>query len=200
MTTTLRVRSLLTVLVLALGTAVGTATAAHAHTQLASSDPVDGGTVTGPLSAVQLTFTGQIISGEVTVTGPAGTGAGTGPADVAGAVVTQAVELTEAGEYTVDYTVTAGDGHPLSGTLTFSYAPPTPEASPTASPETSPTAFPEASPTASPAAGASEASAGSRPPSDGGSAWLWAAAAVVVAGAALLIARWLRGRPGRGSA
>jgi len=122
-----RVRGPLIVFALIVGMLLGIATAAQAHTGLASSDPAEGSTVTGPPPAVGLTFSGQVLLREVTVTGPTGAAA-TGGATVNGAVVTQPVALTDAGTYTVDYAVTSSDGHPVEGIATFVYAPPPPPA------------------------------------------------------------------------
>ena len=70
-----RLRGLLTLFALMISVVLGTATAAHAHTGLSSSNPADGSTLTSPVPAVDLTFTGQVLLREVTVTGPAGTSA-----------------------------------------------------------------------------------------------------------------------------
>lgn len=179
-----RLRGLLAVLVLTISVVLGTATAAQAHTALGSSNPADGSTLTTPLPAVGLTFTGQVLLGEVTVTGPAGASAATGAATANGAVVTQPVTLTAAGTYTVGYAVTSGDGHPLEGTLTFTYAPP------------APTSASAAPPAGSAAAEPSEAAVQSPAQQSGGvPGWvLAAAAALLVAGAVLVIVGRLRAR------
>ncbi|SFL86926.1 copper resistance CopC family protein [Geodermatophilus ruber] len=178
-------RGLLTVLVLAIGLVLGTATAVQAHTGLGSSNPVDGSTLTTPLPAVDLTFTGQVLLREVTVTGPAGASAASGTATTAGAVVSQPVTLTDAGRYTVAYAVTSGDGHPVEGSVSFTYAPP-PPATPTSE---------AAAPTSSAPAAPTEAAA-QRPAEEpaGLPGWVLAAAAVLVTGAVLLTARRLRSR------
>ena len=186
-----RLRSLLAVLVLAVGVLLGTATAAQAHTALASTNPAEGSTLAAPLAAVELTFTGQVLLREVTVTGPAGASAATGAATASGSVVSQPVALDAAGTYTVGYSVTSSDGHTLDGSLTFSYAPP---AQPTTAPATTSSAVPSAS-AGSPAAEPSEASAETpAPASDGVPVWLLAVIAVLVVAAAVLVGRRLRSR------
>jgi len=191
-----RLPSLLTVLAVVVGVLLGTSTAAQAHTALASTNPAEGSTLTGPLPAVELTFTGQVLLREVTVTGPAGASAAAGAATASGAVVRQPVTLDAAGTYTVGYAVTSSDGHTLEGSLTFGYAPPAP---PTTAPPT--TAPPASSTSAAPAPvtpavdGPSEASAESpAPASDGVPVWLIALVALLVVAAAVLAARRLRSR------
>jgi copper resistance protein C len=178
-------RSVLAVLVLAVGMLLGSATAAQAHTALASTNPAEGSTLTGPLPAVELTFTGQVLVREVTVTGPAGASAATGPATASGAVVSQPVTLDAAGTYTVGYAVTSSDGHTVDGSLTFTYAPPAAVAS-TAPATPSPTA---AAPQPSEASAESPA-----PASVGVPLWLVAVVAGLVVAAAVLVGRRLRSR------
>jgi methionine-rich copper-binding protein CopC len=144
----------------ALGVVVGTATDAHAHTRLESTDPPDGSTLTGPLTAVTLTFGGAVRVGEVRVTGPSGVSAATGAASVGGAVVTQPVTLVEDGLHTVEYAVTADDGHRLAGSVTFAYNVPTTAPVATTPPTTSSAAGgspPPPNAEASPVAGPNEA-------------------------------------------
>ncbi len=179
-----RVRGLLIVFAVLIGMLLGTATAAQAHTELASSNPADGSTLTGPLPAVELTFTGSVLLRDVTVTGPAGTSPVTGAATVAGAVVTQPVALTDAGTYAVAYAVTSSDGHPVEGTLTFTYAPPSPP-SPT-SEAAAPTST--SAPVSTPAAPSEAAADSPAQSSTGLPGWAFAAgAAVVVAVAAAVL-------------
>lgn len=99
---------------------------AGAHTELASSDPVDGGTVDGPVDTVTLTFSRNIelagkgvevldATGEVVTT----------DADVAGAVVTvEPVQPLGAGPYGVRWAVRSGDAHPVRDTFAFTVAGP----------------------------------------------------------------------------
>jgi copper resistance protein C len=184
-----RLRWLLAVPALVVGVLLGTGSAAQAHTALSSTDPADGSTVTGPLPTVGLTFSSRVLSGEVTVTDPAGDSATAGEATVEGAIVTQPVALAAPGAYTVAYEVTSDDGHRLEGRLTFTYAPPVPP--PTAGQAAPSTPVPRA------AVEPSEAAAGSAPPgSDGLPGWVapTAAAVVLAAVAGVLVVRRRAGR------
>jgi copper resistance protein C len=188
-----RLRALLAVLAAALCLVLGTATAASAHTALESSNPAEGSTVTAPLPAVDLTFSGAVLVREVTVTGPDGAPAVAGAATAAGGVVTQPVALAAAGTYTVGYAVTSSDGHPVEGTVSFTYAPPPPPAPTTAAAApTTATAAPETpDDAAEPAEAAAERSTG-----DPSGIPLWivlTGAAAVVVGAVLAVRR-LRSR------
>ncbi|RPF21978.1 copper resistance CopC/CopD family protein [Myceligenerans xiligouense] len=108
----------LTMLALVLGAAPATA-----HTKLDSAAPADGTTHDGAPAAITLTYTLPVtpLGDTVVVTGPDGTV----PVEVTqqqdGVVVvaTPARKLTN-GDYTVDWTVAAQDGHPLQGTVRFS--------------------------------------------------------------------------------
>ena len=181
-----RVRGLLVLCALLIGMLLGTATAARAHTQLASSNPADGATLTESQPAVELTFTGPVLLREVTVTGPAGTNPVSGAATAAGAVVTQPVALTDAGAYAIAYAVTSSDGHPVEGTLTFTYAPPS-LPSPTSEPTTPSSTSEPPSAAAAPAAPSEAAADSPARSSTGLSGWSFATgAAVVVALVAVL--------------
>jgi methionine-rich copper-binding protein CopC len=183
-----RLRILLTVLAVMVGVLLGTATAAQAHTALASTNPAEGSTLTGPLPAVELTFTGPVLLREVTVTGPTGASSAAGAATASGAVVSQPVALDAAGTYTVGYAVTSSDGHILEGALTFGYAPPAP---PTTAPATTSSAVPASSAAAEPSEASAESPAAA---SNGVPVWLLAVIGVLVVAAAVLVGRQLRSR------
>ncbi|WP_348789619.1 copper resistance CopC family protein [Leifsonia sp. NPDC080035] len=109
------------------------ATAASAHDYLVSSDPAADSTVQSPLDTVALTFNDRVLdlggngSGTLlTVTGPdgAGTHYETGCPSIADAVVSAPVALGAAGQYTVAYQVVSADGHTVSNSYGFRYAPP----------------------------------------------------------------------------
>jgi len=154
---------LLIVLAVALVTTLSTATGAQAHTGLATSNPPADTTVTAPIDAVQLTFTGSVLLRDVTVTGPDGASAVSGPGAASGSVVTAPVAPTTAGTHTVTYAMTSGDGHALEGSLSFGFAPPIPAAPPADTTTTAPTT------TAGPLSGEpSEAASGSTAEDAGG--------------------------------
>jgi hypothetical protein len=111
------------VALLALGLVLAVPGTAAAHTALRSTDPAADGTVTAPLAAVTLVFSARVLGGEVTVTGPDGTPAGTGEVVHDGAVLTAPVTLTAAGRHTVTWSAVADDGHVLDGSFAFEHAP-----------------------------------------------------------------------------
>jgi copper resistance protein C len=123
-TATSRAARTLLVLAAALGAVLGTATSAQAHASLTGSNPPADATVTTPVDVVELTFSASVLLREVTVTGPGGADVTTAPATASAAVVTAPVSLAEAGEHTVTYSAMSSDGHPLDGTMSFTYAPP----------------------------------------------------------------------------
>jgi copper resistance protein C len=96
--------------------------------------------------------------------------------------------LTEVGTYTVAYAVTAVDGHPVDGSLTFSYAPPSP---PAPSSEAVPPITTPATTAPSPAAPSGAVANSPAPFSTGVPGWVPAAVAgpVVVLGAVLFFLR-----------
>jgi copper resistance protein C len=98
------------------------ASAAQAHDTLVGTDPADGSTVAEVPDHVTLTFgePAQALGTEVVVHGPNGEALSVGPAQLAGNAVTQDVApVRPAGVYTVEWRVTSQDGHPVSGTFTF---------------------------------------------------------------------------------
>ena len=101
---------------------VAAASPAAAHTALVSTSPADGASLTDAPDAVTLTFS-QPVNAElsaVEVTGPGGEVRQQGPPDVSGVTVTQPLAgLSSAGTYQVAWRVLAADGHPVSGTLSF---------------------------------------------------------------------------------
>lgn len=99
---------------------------AFAHTGLAGSEPAEGQVLTVAPQRITLTFTEAVQPGSalVAVRGAGGTPVSSGTAEVVGPVVTQPVTLTGNGSYLVAYRIVAGDGHPVTGELTFDYAGP----------------------------------------------------------------------------
>ncbi|PFG43164.1 copper transport protein [Isoptericola jiangsuensis] len=101
------------------------ATPAAAHTALDTSDPADGSTTDGAVTRVVLTFTRPVtpLGDAVEVEGPDGpvTVEVTARQDGAVLVATPSDALTD-GEYRLEWTVAAQDGHPLDGTVAFTVA------------------------------------------------------------------------------
>jgi len=115
------VRRLLAAAVLGLGLLAGAAPAASAHDILVATDPANGSVLEASPSQIRLTFTDPVLEGtaQVRVDGRSGV-APIAPVTVSGSTVT--VPLTAAlpsGGYTVLWRVTSQDGHPVSGTFTF---------------------------------------------------------------------------------
>ena len=102
---------------------IGWAAPALAHDALLGSEPADGAVLTEAPSQIVLTFSDAQagVGSEVAVVGPDGAVWSDGPVQVSEAVVTQPLrpDMPE-GVYTVTFRSVAGDGHPVSGTFTFS--------------------------------------------------------------------------------
>ncbi|RIQ11133.1 copper resistance CopC family protein [Jiangella rhizosphaerae] len=106
------------------GLSLAAAPVAVAHDQLVASTPEDGGTVSTPLTSVELVFS-NAIPGEfvqVAVTDAAGTAYQDGAPQTVGDTVTQAVQQLPDGAYTIAYRVVSSDGHPIDGTVAFTVA------------------------------------------------------------------------------
>jgi methionine-rich copper-binding protein CopC len=100
---------------------VAAAGPAAAHTELISSTPADQQTISRTPAVVVLTFSEAVLpmGTQVVVTGPQGP-VQAGAPKVADSTVSQDLQGgSPAGHYTVAWRVTADDGHPLSGALSF---------------------------------------------------------------------------------
>lgn len=98
---------------------------ASAHDSLVDSDPAQDAVLTEVPSQLELTFSGEIsdLGVQFVVIGPEERDVVQGMPTVSGTVVTQALteELVD-GDYEATWRVTSSDGHPISGTITFSIA------------------------------------------------------------------------------
>ncbi|HVL85131.1 MAG TPA: copper resistance CopC family protein [Pseudonocardia sp.] len=125
------------------------ATPALAHTQLVGTDPADGASLdTGP-EQVTLTFNEDIPAefSTITVVGPDGGEYQTGPVTASGNAVSTAVgPLGPAGPYEIGFRVVSDDGHPVTGSVTFTLTAPGPAAgaAPTGAPPVAPAPPPAA--------------------------------------------------------
>ena len=112
-----------------------------AHTDLSSSDPADGSTLTEAPTEVVLTFESEISEdASFIVTGPSGDEVGSGELDLDVAernVIRGAVTVEGAGDYVIGYSIVGEDGDPIEGEVTFTFEP-----DGTAAPETPDTAMP----------------------------------------------------------
>ena len=99
--------------------------AASAHAHLESISPADGATVPTPPGVVTLVFDEPVTDGlsVVKVTAPSGATVSAGTPTETGAKVSQrlAADLP-AGKYTIAWKAVSDDGHPVSGTATFTAA------------------------------------------------------------------------------
>lgn len=96
---------------------------ASAHAALVRSSPTSGSTLTAVPPEVALTFNEAIDPQFTSVTVKSGsTTASTGKPTVEGPTVYQSLDpRMDEGTYTVSYRVTSADGHPVSGSYTFTY-------------------------------------------------------------------------------
>lgn len=170
---------------------------AAAHTDLEASSPAKGATLAGLPPQLTLTFSDPMTQkyAKVAVTGPAGTSVADGEPQADGKAVTLALTSgSTAGRYTVGYRVVSKDGHPVSGSYTFTV---NETAAPSSPPTPTPTNQAAAPPTAStPKAEHAAADAGT---SSGSTTPLLAGAGVLAAaalGAGLYLRRHRQARHG----
>ncbi|WP_435199412.1 copper resistance CopC family protein [Janibacter sp. GS2] len=157
-----RVAGALLGLVALLAVLVASASPASAHARLKSSSPADGSTLTAVPPEIALRFNEPIKDdlNEVSVKSGS-TDVTDGAVEVDGSSVYQPVKYSmKPGKYSVSYKVVSADGHPVSGTLSFTYDPP--EGDTGASGEPGAT-------TSSPASGSSTAEPSESPDSSGSS-------------------------------
>lgn len=98
---------------------------AQAHTVLLSSDPAADSTVLSAPQRVSATFNEDLQSAfaAMTVVGPDGNLWSAGDPEVRGAIVGIGMRPAgPAGRYTVNYRVTSGDGHVVTGSWSFTLA------------------------------------------------------------------------------
>ncbi len=138
--------AVLAALLVGLAVVVAPATPAAAHTKLSKAVPAAKSTVTKPVTALSLTFSGLIkqAGSEVTVRGADGAQYQEAPPRAVDKTITQRVRALPVGAVTVKWKTVSGDGHPISGSYTFTnkVAPPAPTAAPTTDPAPVPTSVP----------------------------------------------------------
>jgi methionine-rich copper-binding protein CopC len=167
-------RRLSALLVLATVAVVAAAPPALAHTELESSDPAEGASLSAPPQQVQLTFgeTVTLPADPVQVAGPGGAKWTVGKAIVAGRVVTVPVQASGlAGGYVLDYRVISDDGDEVKGAVHFTL---TGAGEPSTGVAPSPT---QAAPTSAVAVAPAGAGSGGFP------VWAWIAIAVAAVAA-----------------
>lgn len=101
--------------------ALAGATAASAHNVLESTSPTDGSSVATAPHVVKLTFDkpSESIGTTIQVKGPDGAVSVAKPTLVNTSVSAKVGGKLPAGKYTVNWRVTSADGHPVSGTFSF---------------------------------------------------------------------------------
>ncbi|MFI0357122.1 copper resistance protein CopC [Actinomadura sp. 9N407] len=154
---------------------------AWAHDSLKSSNPEKGAQIASP-SEIELTFTGTVRVPRIVLTGPDGTRHEAGAAQAIDNKVAQPVKGTLAnGEYTVGWRVVSSDGHPITGTYTF-----TVKGSPATQTAPSGAAAP------APAAPATTQAAGQEEEKGSSSGWLWIGVAALLIAAIAGGVAWAR--------
>lgn len=144
---------------------VVTAAPADAHARLESSSPKDGATLTAVPPEIMLRFNEPIKDGlnQVTVTSGSDDVA-TGKVQVEGSSVYQPVDFQmDPGEYTVSYKVVSADGHPVSGSFSFSYDPPEGDTGAADDPSATTSSAPTGSTSSAPSSSSTSGSATSEP-------------------------------------
>lgn len=135
---TLRSRAIRRVGLAVVGGVLGVAVVAAptvAHTELIGSSPADKAVLdTGPAEVV-LEFNQPVQTdfGLVAVIDATGTHHELGEPVAVGSTVTQPLHSLDAGAYEISYRVGSADGHPITGTLTFTVTGTIPDATPQAS-------------------------------------------------------------------
>lgn len=109
-------------------TAFLSAVPAQAHDSLASTSPADGQTLTTNPGKVTITLTKPPTTGIaganiVKVTAPDGHVVSSGDITADGATLSTDADIDHPGKHTVDWRAVSADGHPIEGTLSFTYAP-----------------------------------------------------------------------------
>lgn len=181
-------RARLLVLVMAFAVAIGVAAPrASAHDVLEGSNPKDGSTVATAPGSVKLTFNSPPVGtgAEIVVSGPSGQVSQGEPKVVDREAVQQLQPGAPAGKYTVRWRVTSSDGHPISGTFTFTAR----AAAAGASSPTSASSAPSSGAAAASSAATPAASSASAQPEDAGDSSGISATSIllIVVGALVLI-------------
>ncbi|MGH3433645.1 MAG: copper resistance CopC family protein, partial [Thermocrispum sp.] len=101
---------------------VVSAPAAFAHDDVVGTSPGNGAELTAAPAEVRVRFADESRprSGEASITGPDGASVAAGPARVRGnQLVVPMQDTATPGRYSVEFSAVATDGHPVTGTLSF---------------------------------------------------------------------------------
>ncbi|MGW9403405.1 copper resistance CopC family protein [Arthrobacter sp. NPDC055585] len=186
-----RASLLAAVLLAALAAVLFLAAPAHAHDELVSSNPADGAVLEAAPSEIELVFSSELmdLGNQVIVEDAAGTNLAESEPVLTRETLVQALPALDAGDYKVNWRAVSSDGHPITGTFSFTVnAPAGAEETPAASATES--ATPEATASASPAASEPAPSAAANPAAEESESHVpWALAGAGV-GAAAALAAW----------
>ena len=143
------------------GTALMAAPAALAHDELVSSTPADGTVLEEAPAELELVFSSELmdIGNKVIVADAAGTDLVESEPVLNRETLVQALPALENGTYQVNWRAVSSDGHPITGTFSFTVDAPVPTDAETSAPAGAPTESASASATAEPTAESSDAAA-----------------------------------------
>lgn len=163
------------------------ATPVRAHNVLTGSDPANGAKLAAMPERVTLTFD-QAVRREyarIAVTGPDGGRYEHGEVGVSGtAVFIGVLPSGPAGEYSIGYRIVSNDGHPVTGTITFTVtgtATGGPGSAATVAPAQTPSATAEGAAPPSPSPGSALPPDLAAPVSSAKGGWVWTLLAVTAA-------------------
>ena len=158
-------------------------TPALAHSGLESSNPADGVVISEAPAAISLTFDEDLLpdADSISLNAADGTNITSAKVEPAG----NTVELPwpadlPSGEYQVAYRVVSADGHPVTGAISFTFAPASASAPVSASAEPSVSMPAAESPVAESSPTAMPISENAEPESTGGNPWLGLGIGVVI--------------------
>lgn len=145
-----RVLLLAAVMLGALAAFTAAAPPALAHDELVSSTPADGAVLEAAPAEIELIFSSELmdLGNQVIVADAAGTNVVASEPVLNRETLVQALPALENGDYQVSWRAVSGDGHPITGTFSFTVgAPAATESAPAPATEA---ATPEAAPTPAP--------------------------------------------------
>lgn len=116
-----RASLLAAVILAAFAAALFLAQPAHAHDELISSNPADGAVLEEAPSEIELVFSSALmdLGNQVIVADAAGNNVAESEPVLNRETLVQAVPALEAGDYQVNWRAVSSDGHPITGTFSF---------------------------------------------------------------------------------
>ncbi|WP_404320607.1 copper resistance protein CopC [Arthrobacter luteolus] len=116
-----RASLLAAVILAAFAAALFLAQPAHAHDELVSSNPADGAVLEEAPSEIELVFSSALmdLGNQVIVADAAGNNVAESEPVLNRETLVQAVPALEAGDYQVNWRAVSSDGHPITGTFSF---------------------------------------------------------------------------------